>query len=244
MGKMQVTLIGVRVAGTPTFIPGNDINGHHTMLTVINNRGKNKAGVPQSDEITLNFWGKYAQTAALYLDKGREINVTGELRSFTKDTGVVRADGKNELHRRNEVLVDKFFFGADSLKELSGRVNANLLAAKNAGKLDPNATITAEDLLAVSRGAAYDYNPTIAAQTGMYGCAKVYISKVGFIVPGQTVVPTVGTPAPPANAAAEIARLQAEVEKMKSAAIVVPATDLTPEALVAKTVDAVDPFAG
>ncbi len=238
MGKMQVTLIGVRVAGVSTFIPGNDVNGHHTMLTVINNRGKNKkTGVEQSDEVTLNFWGKYAQTAALFLEVGREINVMGELRSFTKDTGILKGtSGKTELHRRNEVLVDQFFFGADSFKSLSSRVTANLLALKDAGKLDPNATITAEDLLKVSRGASYDYNPTTAALTGMYGCAKVYVSKVGFIVPGQTAVPAVN--ASPAPAAAEIARLKAEVERMKAEAVVATTTDLVAEEVTNVTDDA------
>ncbi len=257
MGKMQITLIGVRVAGIPTFIPGSETNKHHTMLTVINNHGKNKAGVPQSDEVTLNFWGKYAQTAALYLNVGREINVVGELRSFTKDTGIVKAGGGTELHRRNEVLVDKFFFGADSLKELSGRVNANLLVLKNAGKLDPNTTITAEDLLAVSRGAAYDYNPEHAAQTGMYGCAKVYISKVGFIQPGVTPVPAMVVNS--ANADAKIAELTRQVEAMKAAAVgsaevkesvATEVTDITEGAESAKVVngseekEVVDPFTG
>lgn len=262
MGKMQITLIGVRVAGIPTFIPGNDVNGHHTMLTVINNRGKNKkTGVEQSDEVTLNVWGKYAQTAALFLDVGREIHVIGELRSFTKDTGILKGTtGKTELHRRNEVLVDRFFFGADSFKSLSGRVNTNLQALKDAGKLDPNTTITAEDLLKVSRGPSYDYNPAAAALTGMYGCAKVYISKNGFIVPGQTVVPAVN--ASPAPAAAEIARLTAEVERMKAEAtgtavattgdaVAEEVTDVTDGAEKAKVVnsegdggdgDPVDPF--
>lgn len=219
MGKMITILIGVRVAGVPTFFPGENVDNHHTMLTVICNRGKNKAGVEMSDEVTLDFWGKYAQTAALYLEKGREINVEGELRSHTVDTGQVRANGKRDLNRNNSVVVDKFYFGSDSKKELVARINANLAAAKAEGKLDPNATITGDDLIKVSRGAAYDYNPALAAQTGMYGCAKVYVKGQGFIVPGQTPVLPAAPVAPVDTAAkdAEIARLQAQVAAMTAA---------------------------
>jgi len=237
MGKMQVTLIGVRVAGTPTFLPGAEVNKHHTMLTVICNRGKNKAGVEQSDEVTLDFWGKYAQTAALYLDKGREVNIIGELRSHTVDTGVLKANGKRDLNRNNSVLVDKFFFGSDSKKELVARINANLAKAKDEGKLDPNATITGDDLITVSRGAAYDYNPALAATTGLYGCAKVFVKGTGFIVPGQTVVPAMAVaPVDTVAKDAEIARLKAQVAAMNPQTTAVAAEVVTPEV--------VDAFAG
>jgi len=244
MGKMLVTLIGVRVAGTPTFIPGAEVSKHHTMLTVINNRGKNKAGVEQSDEITLDFWGKYAQTAALYLDKGREINVIGELRSHTVDTGQTKANGKRDLNRNNSIVVDRFYFGADSKKELVARINANLAAAKAAGKLDPNATITGDDLIAVSRGAAYDFNPTLAAQTGMYGCAKVFVKGTGFLTPGQPVNIPAGVPAGPTPQDAEIAALKAqaadaEIARLKEQIAKMNTSATAPvEAVIPEVVDA------
>lgn len=213
MGKMIVQLMNVRLAGAPTFIPGDNPQRHHCMITAINNRGKNRTtGVEMTDEVTLNFWGKYAQTAALFLGKGREINVSGELRSHTIDTGQVRADGKKILHRRNEVLVDQFFFGADSFKELCARINTNLAKAKAEGRLDPNATVTAEELLNITRGTSYDYNPTMAEQTGMYGNAKVYIKGRGFINPSTTGPATANV-----NANPQVAALEQRIVEMKAA---------------------------
>ncbi len=214
MGKMLVQLMNVHIAGTPTFFPAADPLNHHCMMTVINNRGKNQANEELRDEVTLNFWGKYAQTAALYLDKGREINVVGELRSFTENTGQTRPDGKAIIHRKNEIRVDTFFFGSDTKAELVGRINANLAKAKAAGKLNPDATLTGEDLIEISRGAAYDYNPQLALQTGMYGNARVYDKALGgFITPNAMTGAAAATGTiPPATA--EIEALKKQIAEM------------------------------
>jgi len=176
-----ISLSNVRVAGAPTFFPGTDPKKHRCLLTVIKNRGKNAAGQEMTDEIGLVFWGKYAQTAALYLDKGRAINVTGVLRSHTKDTGNVREDGKKILHRDISVHVKSFEFSADSKKELVKRLGQNIARAKQEGILPPECSITPEYLIAVSKTPAYDYSPDLAAQSGMYGNARVYIKGKGFL---------------------------------------------------------------
>lgn len=181
-----ISLSNVRVAGAPTFFPGSEPKKHRCLLTVIKNRGKNTAGEEMTDEIGLVFWGKYAQTAALYLDKGRAINVTGVLRSHTKETGKVKANGKKELQRDISVHVKSFEFSADSKKELVKRIGQNIARAKQEGFLPPDCTITPEYLIAVSKSPAYDYNPETARQTGMYGNARVYDK--GFLGSG-TVTP-------------------------------------------------------
>lgn len=211
MGKMLAVLTDVHVAGQPTFIPAadGDPNKHHTMVTVINNRGKSKSGAELRDEVTLNFWGKYAQVAACHLDKGRKINVEGEIMSHTIDTGQVRPDGKKVLHRRNEIRVNTMTFGGDTRKELVARINTNLAAAKASGRLDPAATITAEDLIAIQRSATVDYNPALAAQTGRYGNAKVYF-KGGAPTFAQPVQPA----APVQNQA--IDAMKAELAALKA----------------------------
>jgi len=181
----KITLSNVRVAGAPTFFPHQDPKKHRTLLTVIKNRGKNRnTGAPMSDEFTLVFWGKYAQTAALYLDKGRAINVECVPRTRSIDTGIVKANGKKQILRITDWHVRSFEFGPDSMKELSGRINGNIMKAKQAGLLDANSTITAEYLLQSARPTSYDYNPELAAQTGMYGNAKVYIKGQGFMNAG------------------------------------------------------------
>lgn len=205
----KMILSNVRVAGAPTFFPGADPSKHRCLVTVIKNRGTNKAGQALRDEFTLVFWGKYAQTAALYLNTGRAINVEIVPRTYTVDTGQVRADSKKILHRITNWHVRSFEFGADSLKELTARINGNIVAAKQEGMIDPNATVTAERLLKVQRPSAYDYNPQMAEQSGMYGNARVFVKGRGFL----------GGSAPAAAAPTggeSIEDLEARLAKMKA----------------------------
>lgn len=205
-----VSLTNVRVAGDPTFFPGADPSKHRCLVTVIKNRGKNKAGQELTDEFTLVLWGKYAQTGAMYLDKGRAINVTGVLRSHTTDTGRVKPNGKKELQRSTNIHVKSFEFGADSKKELVKRIGQNIAKAIQEGLLPPNCTITPDYLIAISRTPAYDYNPQLAAQTGRYGNARVFIKGQGFLGSGAAVVPPVMV------GDNELARMEAEVARLKS----------------------------
>jgi len=217
-----VTLSNVRVAGEPTFFPGDEPKKHRCLLTVIKNRGKNKQGQEMTDEVGLTFWGKYAQTAALYLDKGRAINVEGVLRSYTKDTGQVKENGKKILHRNTTVHVKSFEFSADSKKELVKRIGQNIAKAKQEGLMPMECSITPEYLIAITRNVAYDYNPQSAAQTGRYGNARVFIKGQGFL--GAGVVPAI--PAATNISDDQLAQMEAEVARLKAA----------------KTAGAVNPF--
>jgi len=187
-------LTNVHIAGPPTFFPAADPNNHRCMLTVIKNRGKNKKGEEMKEEFSLTFWGKYAQTAAIYLDKGRCINAQVAPRTYVKDTGQVRADGKRILDRQTTFNVISMEFGGDTMKELTTRVTANIQLAKSQGLLPPDTTITADYLLKNTRPQKYDYSPELAAQTGTYGNARVYLKGTGFITPGSpapVIVPEV-----------------------------------------------------
>jgi hypothetical protein len=221
----RLILTNVRVAGKPTFFPGADPSKHRCLVTVIRNRGQNKAGQQLRDEFTLVFWGKYAQTAALYLDTGRAINVEIVPRTYTVDTGQVRPDGKKILHRITNWHVRSFNFGPDSMKELTARINANIMAAKQEGLIDPNATVTAERLLQVKRPQAYDYNPQMAEQSGIYGNARVFVKGRGFLGTGAAV-----SMAPVAGESIE--DLEARLAKMKA------------DAAQAATAAGVSPFNG
>jgi len=217
LGTMLVQLMNVRVAGTPTFMPGADQKRNHCMVTVICNRGKKpETQEEMSDEITLNFWGKYADFAAKYLDTGREINVEGELRSHRHQTGQVNpTTGKPIIERRVEILVNRCFFGKDSMKELSARVNAKIAGLKGTGRIPMDAIITAEELLAVNRPDAGDYNPVLAAQTGRYGNARVWVKGVGFLGNG-VAAPTTTSNTGIDALTAQVAALQAQ---LKAAAV-------------------------
>lgn len=209
-----VSITNAFVAGEATFFPNADPKKHKCLLTVIKNRGKNKfTGEEMKDEIGLVFWGGYAQSAALYLDKGRAINVYGTLRSHTQPTGQVKANGKAELHRNMSVNVSRFEFGPETKKELVKRIAGNLAliqAAKDKGTRSPDQPITAEELIAVNRPAKYDYNPELAMKTGRYGNARVYIKGQGFLGEG---------PAAPIAVPDDdhLARLEAEVTRLKAA---------------------------
>jgi hypothetical protein len=152
--------------------------------------------------------------AACHLDKGRQISLIGELLSHTVDTGVVDAAGKKVMHRRNEVRVDRFWFGGDTLKELTQRVSKNLAALVATGT-----PITADLLVKSTRNATVDYNPALAMQTGMYGNARVWIKGQGFLKAGAPVVaPAVPVVAPVAGAAPEKSReeLMKELEDLRA----------------------------
>ncbi|KKM91903.1 hypothetical protein LCGC14_1223740 [marine sediment metagenome] len=210
-----MSLVNVHVAGTPTFFPGAETNKHRCLLTVMKNRGKNKAGQEMTDEMTLVFWGKYAQTAALFLDKGRCINAEVVPRPYSVDTGQIRPDGKKIIHRITNFSVRSFEFGGDTKKELISRITANIQKAKTEGLLPIDATITAEYLINIVRPQKYDYNPQLVAQTGLYGNAKVFIKGTGFIVP-TGVVPGSAMVAEVVDAN-NIDALQERIESLKDA---------------------------
>lgn len=234
----NTTLTNVHVAGEMTFIPHpTDPKKHRCLVTVIHNRGKNKAtGEELRDDFPLVFWGEYAMHAATYLDKGRAINVHGVLRSHTKPTGNVKPNGKPELQRNISLNVVKFEFGPETKKDLVKRINANLAAieaAKANGTRNPEQPITAEELLVVNRPTMIPYNPQIAAQTGRYGNARVWIPGQGWL-----------TPAAPAAVQQQpvsqdvIAQMKEQLAKMEALQASSEAAPVNAESA------SVDPFAG
>jgi hypothetical protein len=206
------------------------------MLTVICNRGKNpRTQEEMSDEITLNFWGKYADFAANYLTVGREINVDGELRSHRHPTGQINpATGKSVIERRVEVLVTKCFFGKDSMKEMSARVNAKIAALKQIGRIPMESNITADELLAVTRPAAVEYNPAIHDAAGMYGNAKIWKKGQGFVGNGVVAPQPVAQPVNTGNPqdvtalTQELATLKAQLAAKEAAQVAGATTEENP----------------
>jgi len=196
MGTIMTVFIDVNCADAPIYFP--NANPAHSLCRVnaINNYKAN--GKDLSEQVTLDFWGKWANVAACTLDKGSCISGVGELRSWTKKTGVLRPDGKEIIYTTNKVRVSRFWYGKETKKHLVSRIAKNLAAAKAAGKIPPQATITPEDLLAIDKNMVVDYNPTLAAQTGRYGNARVYLNPATGVAP-QTQAP-VAVPAAP-NAA-------------------------------------------
>ncbi len=237
-----MSLVNVHIAGTPTFFPGADATKHRCLLTVMKNRGKNKAGQEMTDEMTLVFWGKYAQTAALFLDKGRCINAEVVPRPYSVDTGQTRADGKKIIHRITNFSVRSFEFGGDTKKELVARITANLQKAKSEGLLPMDATITAEYLIDIVRPTKYDYNPALVAQTGLYGNAKVFIKGTGFVI--GTGIPATLTVVPELVESTDVDALEKRVLALKEAEKEISAKEATGDEMVAVEEGAVDPFLG
>ena len=205
MGNMIVALQDVRIAGVPTFIPGATVNEHKCLITVLNNRTR-KNGDKILDEVGLTFWGKYAQVAAQHLEKGRAINVIGELRSYKYETGRTKPNGSPEIQRDNSINVQSFTFSNESAKALAARINVNLAKAKEEGRLDPNTNITGEELIAIEpRKMVGDYSPELTSATGMYGNARIWIKGSGFITPSNT------------NISESIEAMEKRPEQMKAA---------------------------
>lgn len=219
MGELIVIGMDVRVASKTTFIPGAEAKRNHAILTIINNRGINsKTNQPIRDEITLNFWNKYAGVAAFYLYPGKQINFRGRLQSYTTDTGTVNAAGKKILNRKIEVVVDNMQLLGDSLKEINRRIGINSAALKSAGRMQPHELFNAEELLRNPENIpVVDFNPAISAQTGLYGKARVYDKTRKFWDQYVTNAPY----AAPANNEAAMAAKIADLER-KLAGITTP----------------------
>jgi len=231
LGTIKVHMMNVRIAGKPTFMPAADPKRHHTMVTVICNRGVNPTNQqPMSDEVTLNFWGPYALTAAKYLDTGREINVEGELRSFRHQTGQVGANGKPVIERRVEVQVQKFFFGKDSLKELTARINARIAELKAGGRIPQQVILDAGELLTVNRPDPGDYNPAIHDATGTYGNARIWRKGVGFVGQGAAAAAPLntGTAGDIASLTEQMRQIQAQLSAAQNAGATAGAGPVNP----------------
>lgn len=222
----KMILSNVRVVASPTFFPhATDPKKHKCMITVAKNHGKHRTtGQPlPASYYELSFWGKRAQTCALYLNTGKLISAEVIPRSRLVDTGRFKQNGKKEIYRLTNWIVWNFEFGADSMKELCARINGNLALAKAAGLLNAESTVTAEVLLKTNRPTKYDYNPALAEQSGLYGNARVWIKGRGFVgagvvataVPGTVVPPVIATP--PATAAAEMDALTKRMAILQAA---------------------------
>jgi len=193
MGNMKFIGEDLRVASEVTFIPGAETKRNHALLTVINNRGK-KPGTQEemTDEITLNFWGKYAGVAAHYLYPGKQINVSGRIQSYTEDTGQVRPGGGRKLNRKIEVVVDDMGLLGDSMKKINERIAKNIAGLKAIGRLPQEVILSCEELLKTDKIPMTDFAPAVCAQTGRYGLARVWSKEGGFW--DQRVVAPIATP--------------------------------------------------
>jgi single-stranded DNA-binding protein len=251
MGNMLFIGTDLRVASEVTFIPGVELKRNHAILTVMNNRGKNpRTQEDMTDEITLNFWSKYAGVAAHYLYPGKQINVRGRIQSYTEDTGQVRQNGGRKLNRKIEVVVENngLELLGDSMKKINERIAKNITVLKAAGRLAPEVVLSAEELLKTDKLPMTDFTPAVSSQTGRYGLARVWSKDGGFwdqrIGQVAPAAPAVTTAAPaidlsdPAALAAHIASLQSAL----AAATKVEAPVVTPEPAVAEA--GADPFLG
>ena len=191
-----VSLINVRCASDPILFPSSDPKRHRCLVPVIKNLGKNAAGQPIKEVITLVFWAKYAEIASLMLAKGRALCVQGVMRTFTRDNGTV-VNGKKVLEKNTTVHVRGFEFGPDSMKELQAIVGANIARAKQAGLIPAQVNIGADYLLARQRVSHRPFNPAEVAQTGKFGNARVFVKGQGWM--GAQA----GTMTPPAGAKTE-----------------------------------------
>lgn len=197
MGNAKFDLTNARCLNDPIIIPSaSDPTKNHTLITVIANRGKTKAGKQLTTVLPLSFWGPYAAVAAVHLKKGRQINVNGDLVSFLMDTGVV-TNGKPQRFLRVEGRVAEFEFAGETMKELTARIEKNIASYKAAGRIPAAVNVTGQELLAVQRPKSVKFDMALASQTGMFGNARVFVKGQGWMKPASTaVVPTEVIPAP------------------------------------------------
>lgn len=217
MGKINVELMDVRIASDITFNPAADPKHNHAMLTVINNRGK-KPGTDEemTDEVTCHFWGKYASVISFFGYKGKQINIIGRLQSWKEQTGRVRQNGKPEIFRKVEVVVDHVQLLGDSMKMIELRVAANIQALKNAGRLPQELSITAAELLKHTPPQIVDFAPQNCVN-GRYGYARVWTKDRGFWdLNGNSATAGASAVATPGASTVDVATLQAQLADLTS----------------------------
>jgi len=179
----MIKVIGgdMRIMSQVTFIPGEETKRNHAMVTACSNDGNHPTKDEQMrTEVTLNAWGKNASIMAFYCYKGKQINVWGRLTSYTQDTGQVKANGDKILFRRNEISVERIQLLGDNKKKIQEKLDKNLAILKDNGRIAPEVVLTVDELLKSDNLPMVDYNPNAAAQTGMYGIARVYSKGRGF----------------------------------------------------------------
>jgi hypothetical protein len=214
----NISLKNVHCAADPMFIPGNDPKGHRCLITVIENLGKNsKTQEEMTNRYQLVFYSKYAQTAAIYLRKGRCITVDGEAHTWAEQTGQVLPSGKPDIRERFQIRVRKFYFGPENKKDLLNMLTANIERARGAGMIPQNCTLNAEFLMERPKIPFYDYNPQLANQTGKYGNASVWVKGVGFLGNGKVApAPDAAAPVAAAGGVDEVALLKAQIAQLKA----------------------------
>jgi single-stranded DNA-binding protein len=165
-------LSAVRVAGAPTFIPGETPTKNVCLFTVIENE-KLRNGENKRTDISCRAWGKYANIVANFLCKGKLVNIIGRHHSYTKDTGTVDATGKAKINTDLYVTVYKIQLLTRSRKDLREIFDENIKKLKQAGKLPMELQLSYDDVIPPEKPMV-DFNPAVSVKTGMYGHANVW----------------------------------------------------------------------
>lgn len=172
-----VRLTNVRAASDPMFFADADPKKHRCLVPVIKNLGKHSVtGAPLTQSYTVIFWAKYAEMAAIMIEKGRQVTIDGVLRTFNKELGT-GPDGKRLFNKITTVHARRFELGADSTKSLIARINDNIAKGKASGLIPPQMTVGGDYLLAVVRPKHRPFNSAEVVSTGKFGYAKVSMGK-------------------------------------------------------------------
>jgi len=222
LGDFKVSGTSIRAAGPPTFIPNlADPTKNHTMVTGIVNRGINKNNQQEMTErVTLHFWNKLAAVAACYINTGKQFNIDGSLRVHVTDTGQVR-NGKKVLNSDASIRVSNLELLSDSKKTMDAAFAAGLANLIATGRVPPNTILTLDDFLP-KKEKLQAFNPALAAQTGVYGHAKVWTKDQLFWGGGKGNAAPVGAAAPTGDTNAIIANLQQQLAVLTNQQVVNP----------------------
>jgi len=222
LGDFKVSGTSIRAAGPPTFIPNlADPTKNHTMVTGIVNRGINKNNQQEMTErVTLHFWNKLAAVAACYINTGKQFNIDGSLRVHVTDTGQVR-NGKKVLNSDASIRVSNLELLSDSKKTMDAAFAGGLANLIATGRVPPNTILTLDDFLP-KKEKLQAFNPALAAQTGVYGHAKVWTKDQLFWGGGKGNAAPVGAAAPTGDTNAIIANLQQQLAVLTNQQVVNP----------------------
>ena len=124
LGMQRTTLVGLRVAATPTYIPGYEKNGQTIQQllkvpVILNDKSRKEV---RKTYFTISIWGKLADSAAKSLSIGKEFHCDVRIDSYDAKVWnknrelVLNPDGTPVTTKKHSFVCETFRYGEDSQK--------------------------------------------------------------------------------------------------------------------------------
>lgn len=180
-GYADVTIENAYVAGIVTFYPNQNPKHQSARFTVaVNEDYVNADGqvVNQAQFISVQAWGKTADVACFFCEKGKKVNLQGTIKNFNRVRGIL-PNGKADTVTETTISINRLTLLNDSMSSTAANATKNTvkvlgqIAAE--GIFHPNNIQTIAERVVgrmftkKNRIPMTPYNPMISSQTGKHG---------------------------------------------------------------------------